>query len=112
MKAFLAILLFPIMIFGLPETENHISKTGEKLLNRFWVDLKAANADHVSKYMDPHFQAVHSYGAQDKAGELDIIRNLHITNYVLSSIVETRRGSMKVITYMADVTQRLLMDSL
>lgn len=85
----------------------NVSGEGKYLLNRFWKDMKEGDTHNIAKYMDKEFQAVHSYGAQDKSGELQIIKNLHMTKYTLSNIVETERESLLIQTYEADVQRTI-----
>lgn len=82
-------------------------ETGLRLLKKFWRDLKESNASHVRKYMDHNFQAVHSFGAQNKEEELKIIANLHITRYRLTHITITNTDDTLLITYMAHVTSNV-----
>ena len=86
---------------------DDISIKGTSLLRRFWEDRQTGNSARASTYMDSHFQSVYYFGALDKSGELNVIENLHMEDFVLSKLVETRDGSLMILTYIAQVQETL-----
>ena len=109
-------LLMPFLSFcsesalskGIIDTHaEHISKTGAALLNFFWEDRATGNVDRASRHMDSHFQSVYFFGTLDKSGELNVIQNLNMISHSLSNRVETRQGSLMIITYLATVNETL-----
>ena len=102
-KVLCLLMAIPILSFAAPVNPDHVSETGRSLLNHFWADMQAGNVSHIDRYMDKDFQSVHYFGALDKSGELNVIMNLHMTYYSLYNIVETRCGSVLILTYAADV---------
>lgn len=98
---FICTIMLPFMAFA------HVSHTGKKLLSQWWHILKTANTKAANTLLDSHFQATHFYGAQDKKGEIHIIKNLHLTGFTLSTIKETRVGSNLIMTYSANVQEVL-----
>lgn len=102
LKNFLFVLMFlPALVFA-------DSSKGEKLLNRFWSDMKAGKVEKIKGYTSEKFQSVHYDGARNRHQELDLIANLHLTSYILSQIKITQpENDTYTITYFAQVTETI-----
>lgn len=93
-----AVLLFPVFAFaGAPR--------GVQLVQRLWEDMKAGNVSKIEHYTSWKFQSVHETGRADRSGELDIIKNLNMTDYTLSDIKATMTHNVIIVSYTAQVTR-------
>ena len=100
-KKFLFLILFlPVFVFA-------DGSKGEKLLDRLWKDMKEGNVKAIKKYTSFDFQSVHYDGARDRHGELQLIANLHLQAYSLTSIKVTEEKNVLIITYLAQVQEMI-----
>jgi len=97
-KLLCVLMVLPALAFA-GEIKDH------KVLYRLWNDMKEANVKAIKKYTSPSFQAVRYNGAQNRAQELQIIANLHMTGYTLTNIVVTKNRHVLVFTYNAATTE-------
>jgi hypothetical protein len=65
-------------------------------------NVKTKKIEHYTSYK---FQAIHETGAADRTQEMDIIKNLHMTDYSLRDIKATMTHNVIVVTYWAKVTR-------
>jgi hypothetical protein len=101
LRKFLLIILFlPVFAFA-------DGSKGEKLLNHLWKDMKEGNVRSIKKYTSPEFQSVHYDGARDRSEELQLIANLHLQSYSLTSIKITEERNVLIITYLAQVQEMI-----
>jgi hypothetical protein len=110
----LKLLLISLLVSGftiLPAQAGENATTdqvlGEKLLRQVWVDMKTTDMAHLEKSMAHGFQAVHQYGANDRAQELTLIKGLKLGPYTLSDIRITRNGPVIVATYFVSVAETI-----
>jgi hypothetical protein len=99
-NVFFVLMFLPVLIFA--DTSK-----GEKLLNRFWRDMKEGRVEAIKKYTSPKFQSVHYDGARTKAQELNLIANLHMTSYALTQVKITKEHNVFIISYFAQVTETI-----
>lgn len=80
---------------------------GIKLVNDLWVAMKDADVAAVEGMIADGFQAVHSDGANDREGELELIRNLALGDYTLTDLRITRQGPALIATYHVSVEETI-----
>ena len=93
LKAALALTLF------FSATASAGQALGEKLVREFFDDAKSHNMPGVEKTLAEGFQSVHSDGASDRAGELEIVRNMKLGAHTLTNFKTTRNGPVMVVTF-------------
>lgn len=86
------------------ETDKNL---GEKLVKNVWENFKNKQYDSLEKMMANEFQSVHDFGAKNKDEELQLIKGLDISSYVLSDINITQNGSVIVTTYKVSVEETI-----
>ncbi|MDP9268501.1 MAG: nuclear transport factor 2 family protein [Acidobacteriota bacterium] len=76
--------------------------TAEKLERQMFDWMVAKDWASLGAHIAPHFQSLHSDGARDRAGELELIKNLHMTKApTFTDFKVTRSGDLLIITYRA-----------
>jgi hypothetical protein len=98
------LMFLPALIFAENSAEH---SKGEKLLNRFWKDMKEGHVKAIKKYTSPQFQSEHWNGACNRAQELNLIANLNLTSYSLSSVKITEEHNVLIISYLAEVNETI-----
>ena len=96
------LMLLPAVMFAdcsKIECEKVTRSKGEKLLRRFWNDMRDRNTNLIKRYTSPKFQSVHSFGALNRKGELLLIADLTFTSYTLTDIRITREHNVYIISY-------------
>ena len=99
-KLFLLALALPTLAFCYPVREP-------RLLHRLWNDMKTTNMHDLGKFTSKHFQSAHYDGARNKTQELQLIANLHMTDYELSDIKCTKSHNVLIFTYLATTTETI-----
>ncbi len=98
------LMLLPAVMFAdcsKVDCEKGTRSKGEKLLRRFWNDMRDKNTDLIKRYTSPKFQSVHPEGALDRKEELQLIASFNFTSYTLSDIRITRERNVYIISYWA-----------
>ena len=72
---------------------------GEKVVRQLWQMFADKKWDQIEAMMSPAFQAVHTYGADNKAQEMKLLRNLNLGPYELSNFQTTIDGKVMLVTY-------------
>ena len=72
---------------------------GETLMRKFFADAKSHNLPAIEKTLAEGFQSVHTDGASDRAGELEIVRNIKLGTPTLANFKTTRNGPVLVVTF-------------
>ena len=72
LSVWLLVALALIQIFG--ATVSAAEDMGEKLVRKFFSDVKAENLASIEKTLAEGLQVAHSFGPLDRAGELKLIR--------------------------------------
>jgi len=86
-----------ILVFG--ATASAGEDLGEKLVRQFFVDVKAGNLISIEKTLAEGFQATHSFGPLDRAGELKLVRGVKLGDYKLINFKTTYEGPVMVVTF-------------
>ena len=81
---------------------------GEKLMRDFFADAKSRNLPAIEKVLADGFQSVHTDGARDRAGELEIIRNIKLGSPTLTNFESTRNGPALVVTFQVNAPDETL----
>ncbi len=79
--------------------EQPVRQTGEKLVRQLFADMKSANIPAIRKIISPAFQSVHQDGTRNCDQQIELIKGLGMAPPVLGDFVETRSGSILVVTY-------------
>ena len=80
---------------------------GEKLLRRFWNDMRDRKVECIKKYTSSKFQSVHYDGARNKKEELLLISKLNFSVYNLSEIKITKERNVYIMTYFVQVSETI-----
>ena len=80
---------------------------GKKLVQQLWTDMKAHNLEAIKKYIAPGFQSIHEDGTRDREGELQLIKELKLGEYLLSNFKVTRNGPVIIVTYFVSVRETI-----
>ena len=99
-KVLFFVLALPTLAFCSSTKEN-------RLLYRLWNDMKTTNMYDLGKFTSKHFQSAHYDGARNKSQELQLIANLHMTDYTLSDIKRTKSHNVLIFTYFATTTETI-----
>ncbi len=95
-----------ILVFG--ATASADEELGEKLVRQFFADVKAGNLISIEKTLAEGFQATHSFGPLDRAGELRLIRGIKLGDYKLSNFKTTHQGPVMVVTFKVNAPDEVL----
>lgn len=74
-------------------------QAGEKLVRQLFADMKSANIPAIRKIISPAFQSIHQDGARNCDQQIELVKGLNMAAPVLGDFVETRNGSVLVVTY-------------
>jgi hypothetical protein len=94
------LLLLPVTLFA------EISQ-GEVLETKFWQDIKDQKWSEVESRIAPYFQSVQPDGVHNKDQELAAIKNLNVTNFILSDVKTTGDKDILVVTYVITLAETL-----
>jgi len=81
---------------------------GEKLVRQFFADVKAGNLASIEKTLAEGFQAAHSFGPLDRAGELKLARGIKLGDYKLNNFKTTRKGPVMVVTFKVNAPDEVM----
>lgn len=82
-----------------------VRQTGEKLVRQLFADMKSADIPAIRKIISPEFQSVHQDGARNCDQQIELIKGLGMASPMLGDFVETRSGSVLVVTYTASAEE-------
>lgn len=80
-------------------------QTGEKLVRQLFSDMKSANIPAIRRIISPAFQSIHQDGARNRDQQIELVKGLNMGAPVLGDFVETRNGSVLVVTYTVKVEE-------
>ena len=95
-----------ILVFGV--TASAGQDLGEKLVRQFFADAKAGNLISIEKTLAEGFQATHTFGPLDRAGELKLIRGIKLGDYKLINFKTTYKGPVMVVTFKVHAPDEVL----
>ncbi|BEQ15422.1 nuclear transport factor 2 family protein [Desulfoferula mesophila] len=72
---------------------------GETLVRGLWALIAAKDMAKIAATTSPEFQAVHSFGANDKQDEMKRLAGLNLGAYTLSDFHATEQGPVIVVSY-------------
>ena len=80
---------------------------GEKLVHKFWADIKTGDIAAIEKYMAKGFQSVHQDGTRTREQEIELIKGLYLGEYTLSNFKVTQNGPVILATYLVSVKETI-----
>ena len=95
-----------ILVFG--ATASAGQDLGEKLVRQFFADAKAGNLISIEKTLAEGFQATHTFGPLDRAGELKLIRGIKLGDYKLINFKTTYKGPVMVVTFKVNAPDEVM----
>ncbi len=104
--AALAVALGLTLVFGPAARADEDS--GERLVRKFFTDAKAKDVGAIEKTLAEGFQAAHTDGPRDRAGELNIVRTIKLSSYTLSNFKTTRNGPVMVVTFKVNAPHEVI----
>ena len=81
---------------------------GETLVRGFFADAKSHDMPAIEKTLAKGFQSIHTNGVSDRAGELEIIRNIKLGPHSLANFKTTRNGPVMVVTFEVNARGEIL----
>lgn len=84
---------------------NDNQSEGERFERQMWEDMKAFNIKELEKKIAPEFQSIHLDGPRNRAGELELIKDLKLGNYNLSNFKSSNQGDTIIVTYTISVDE-------
>ena len=102
---FLAGVTFGASVYA--QDTGNIQAVGEKLTRNFWAQMKATNIPELEKLLAPGFQSVHVDGPRDRAGELTLVKNIHLGEYTLKNFKTTQAGSTLITTFSVSTNEMI-----
>jgi uncharacterized protein DUF4440 len=104
----LSVCFFLISAGGLAaQSPANPESKGEALERQIWADMKSRNWTSLRAKIAPGFQSVHPDGPRDKAGELALIKGLHLGKYKLKDFDVTQSGDSLIVTYWISVQETI-----
>ncbi|MFA5039286.1 MAG: nuclear transport factor 2 family protein [Candidatus Omnitrophota bacterium] len=79
----------------------------EILLKEVWDAMQSKDMALLERKLAQGFQSAHQDGARGRAEELELLRDLDISDYALSDISATREGSLLIVTYFVSVEETI-----
>lgn len=83
------------------------AELGEKLVRQLWMDVKGGNIQAIEKYISPAFQSVHQDGTRDMTEEIELLKGLHPSDYILDNFKVTQEGPIIIVTYAITIEETL-----
>jgi Domain of unknown function (DUF4440) len=105
-SAALVLLLSPVDARAQADSAPGASE-GEKMERQMWADFKAKDWGAVERKIADGFQSIHPDGPRDRAGEIELIKNLNLGEFELSNFKSTVNGDNIVVTYMVAVHESI-----
>jgi len=106
LKTSLAVALALPLLFSPTASANE--DLGEKLIREFFANSKSRNLPAIEKTLAEGFQSVHTDGGRDRAGELELIRNIKLGASTLADFKTTRNGPVMVVTFEVNAPGEIL----
>ena len=80
---------------------------GEKLETQMWEDMKYRNYKAIEENIAKEFQSVHTFGALNRDGEIELIKDLYLGSYEISKLRVTENGDTIVVAYLISVKEKI-----
>lgn len=80
---------------------------GEKLETQMWEDMKHRNYKAIEENIAKEFQSVHTFGALNRDGEIELIQDLYLGSYEISKLRVTENGDTIVVAYLISVKEKI-----
>ena len=114
MKKTLTIFALFVMLTGLTfqltscEEKAPDKATAEALVSKLWEAFRTNDAETIAGFIDESFQSVHSMGATDMAGEIELLKALNIDEYTITDLkITTMEDDIVIATYMVSVAETI-----
>jgi hypothetical protein len=103
----LVIFIFSFNLFAFSETveDRDIDSIGKELVLKLWADMKANNWMELQKQIAPGFQSIHQDGSRDNKVQIELIKELNLSNYTIDKIKVTMEGPVIIVTYQVNVEE-------
>ena len=80
---------------------------GEALVREVWQAMQTTNMDFIENILAEGFQSVHQDGYRDRQGEIDLIKNLNMGDYVLDTFTVTKNMNTMNVSYFVNVEETI-----
>ncbi len=84
-----------------------VQREGEELLKRVWDAMREGQWDLIGGLISPGFQSVHMDGARSREHEIELLKGLDLSDFMLRDILVTRTGPVMVVTYAVTVAETI-----
>jgi hypothetical protein len=74
------------------------AQKGQWLVEQVFVAMKEGRLANLDHWTSASFQSIHQDGSRNKQEELVLIKNLHLSKYVLNDFKVTRTGNILIVT--------------
>ncbi len=100
--------LLAIGAMGLAHTAFAEISLGEKLETQMWEDMKHRNHKAIEENIAENFQSIHSFGALNREGEIQLINDLYLgSHYEISDVKVSENGDTLVVSYLISVKEKI-----
>ena len=105
----LVLFIFCFNAFAFSEIveEVNIDNIGKELVMQLWADMKANNWMELQKQIAPGFQSIHQDGSRDNQVQIELIKELNLSEYTLSNFKVTMEGPVIIVTYQVNVEETI-----
>ena len=103
----IVLFIFSFSLFAFSETTENIDITGKELVQQLWVNFKTNNWEEIEKQMGSGFQSVHQDGTKDKDAQIELLKGLDLSDYIISDYTVTAEGPVIIVTYKITVEETL-----
>jgi len=79
--------------------EKGSDKLAERLVTRFWNDVKHANVKAYSKLLAPHFQGINIFGVFTRSQQISGLQGVTVTKFTIKKLISSRYDDTLVISY-------------
>jgi len=80
---------------------------GEALVKEVWNAMKTTNMDFIENILADGFQSIHQDGYRDKDGEIELVKNLNMGDYVLDTFEVTQNSNTLNVSYFVNVEETI-----
>lgn len=109
-RVFVMGVMLTALIFPLSSCEEKApdKATAEALVTKLWEAFRTKDTETIAAFIDASFQSVHSMGATDMAGEIELIKGLGIDEYTITDLkITTMDDDIIIATYMVSVAETI-----
>lgn len=95
-----SIALASLLLFSTAWAQPNTNETAQKIIENWFSAMKNHDLDQAGHYLAPQFVSIHTDGlVRNKAGELELIKNLQMKSYDLTDFKFSQSGNIIVVTY-------------